>query len=105
MTLELMSNLGPKTTGIPGVVLWVSVDDGGFPRLWVVLSASFSPEHLKTAVIVTSTSPPEVRGELPPEVAEQVARFVDKNREALLRYWNAEIGTREMLDLLETQTT
>ena len=77
------------------------MDDGGAPRLWVVLGISLSPENLKTAVIVSLTSPPEVRGELPPEVAEQVARFVDKNREALLRYWNAEIGTREMLDALE----
>jgi hypothetical protein len=35
---------------------------------------------------------------VPPRIAEQAKRFIELNREVLLRYWKAEISTREMLD-------
>jgi hypothetical protein len=39
-----------------------------------------------------------IKGEyVPAELADQVRRFIDLNREALLAYWNGEIGTREFM--------
>jgi hypothetical protein len=84
------SNLGPKTTGIPGAVLWVSIGDAGAPRLWVVTDDS--------AVVVRLTKPPEALGSLPPTVAADVLPWIDRNRAVLLAYWRCEIDTKELVD-------
>ena len=104
--LFAMSCLRSASTGVPGTILWVSVgepttsEDLG-PRLWVVLGDSLSPEHLENAVIVRLTSPREGLGPLSPDIAGHVVRFIEMNTAILLRYWNAEISTREMLDRME----
>jgi hypothetical protein len=39
-----------------------------------------------------------IKGEhIPSELADQVKRFIDLNREALLAYWDGRIATREFL--------
>jgi hypothetical protein len=39
-----------------------------------------------------------IKGEhIPSELADQVKRFIDLNREALLAYWDGQIATREFL--------
>jgi hypothetical protein len=35
---------------------------------------------------------------VPPRLVEQATRFIERNRDVLLRYWDAKISTREMLD-------
>jgi hypothetical protein len=35
---------------------------------------------------------------VPPHIVEQATRFIERNRDVLLRYWDAKISTREMLD-------
>jgi hypothetical protein len=104
----LMSNLSSKTTGIDGAVIWVAAGEFGGagskhgPRIEVVLGDTLACEGLRDAVAVTLTEPPEVLGDLPGKVREQVVKFVDKNRDVLLRHWNGELSTVEMLDLLES---
>jgi len=94
------------TTGVAGTIIWVScgeptdTEDLG-PRLWVVVGSTLGPEGLADCASVRLSNPPEVLGELPPAVAGQAMKFVDKHRDALVRHWNGEIATREMLDDLE----
>jgi hypothetical protein len=107
IALEVLSVLRSATTGVQGAVVWIAA--GEFrdaerhlgPRLLVVLGDSIRAEGLKYAVTVLLTSPPDVTGNLAPEIAGHVESFVAKNRDVLHRHWRGEIATRETLDLLE----
>jgi hypothetical protein len=102
--LEAMSNLPPKDTGVAGVVICVS--SGEFagtesqhgPRVKVMPGTKVTREGLEDAVSVTITTPPRVIGTLPGKVRKEVVEFVNVNREILLRYWNNDASTREMLE-------
>ena len=104
----LMSHFGPQTTGIDGIVICVFA--GEFerpghmvgPRLLVALGNKLTTESLNDAVTVFLTDPPDVVGELPDRVKKEVVEFVNKNRDAVLGYWNCELDTKDMLDLLES---
>lgn len=101
-----LSNMRGTTTGIEGVVIWVSAGEFGGaepphgPRLKVVLGDDISTERLQDAVSVLLTTPPRVLGELPRRTARQLVRFVNENRDILLRHWKGELDTREMFRLL-----
>ena len=105
--LEVLSVLRSTETGVHGAVIWVAA--GEFepsnvplgPRLLLVFGDEIRSEKLPSAVTIRLTSPPDILGVLPPEIAGQVERFVAKNRDTLLRHWRGEIDTRETLDLLE----
>lgn len=58
-------------------------------------------QGLKDTVSVRLTSPPEVLGNLPGKTTQEVVKFVNKNRDALLRYWNEELDRRELFDLIQ----
>ena len=104
--LWLMSNLGPKQSGVEGAVVWVSAGEFACDhaargrRLLVVLGESLAPELLTDAVEIPLTGGPEATGDLPEWVARQVVAFVVRNRDVLLRHWNCELSSDEMLDLL-----
>jgi hypothetical protein len=38
---------------------------------------------------------------VPPHIVEQAKRFIETNREVLLLYWEAKIGTKEMINRLK----
>ncbi len=105
---EAMSNLRSRTTGVDGAIIWVSAGEFAGaelqhgPRIKVVLGEKITGEGLADAVSVTLGVPPKVLGELPGKVAKRVVAFINKNRDVLLRHWNGEIDTKEMLDLLES---
>lgn len=104
---EAMSNLRPKTTGVEGVVLWVSAGEfAGHdivhgPRLKVRLGEKITTEGLDAAISVTVSKSPKVLGKLPGKVKSQVTRFVKENHDVLLEYWNGDLDTKEMLDSLK----
>jgi hypothetical protein len=106
--LFLMSNLRSTETGVEGTVVWVSAGEFADaelqrgPRLMVVLGDVLAAKGLKDGVSVRLTNPPEVLGKLPGRVTQQVLKFVDRNRDVLLRHWIGEIDTGEMLELLES---
>ena len=107
LNMFLFSNLGPSTTGIEGVVLWVSAGEFDFtskdgPRIKVVLGDKLTSEGLQDAVSVKLSTLPLVLGELPGKVRRQVLAFVSLNLDTLLDYWNNEISTCELLDRLES---
>ena len=108
--LFLMSNLRSTHTGVQGAVIWVSAGEFADaacpygPRLMVVLGDAITTNGLKDAVSVRLTNPPEVLGELPGKIKQQVVKFVVRNRDVLLRHWHGEIDTKEMLDLVGSWT-
>lgn len=68
----------------------------------MVVGDDIRADRLKDAVAVLFTDPPKVMGVLPGEVEQRVVRFVETNLAVLLGYWNGEMSTREMLELLCT---
>jgi hypothetical protein len=101
-----MSNLRPSTTGVVGAVIWISAgefagaDAQHGPRIKVVLGEKITTEGLKDAVSVRLTSPPQVLGTLPGNVKRQVVKFINRNRNVLLRHWRGEIDAKEVIDQL-----
>ena len=102
----LLSTLGPEDTGIDGVVVWFFAGEPSHsdahlgPRILIALGAKLTLDSLADPVGVTITSPPRVLGTLPGEVVAQVLGFVEKNQRPLLRYWQAEMATSDVLELL-----
>ena len=105
--LEAMSNLLPEDTGVDGAVIWISagefhgVDAQHGPRVKVVLENKITTEGLRDSVSVRITDPPVVLGSLPGNIRKQVIRFIERNRDVLLRHWNGELGAKETLNLLK----
>lgn len=105
--LEAMSNLLPEDTGVDGAVIWISagefhgVDAQHGPRVKVVLGNKITTEGLRESVSVRITDPPVVLGSLPGNIRKQVIRFIERNRDVLLRHWNGELGAKETLNLLK----
>jgi hypothetical protein len=105
--LEAMSNLRPRTTGVDGVIIWISAGEFSGaeaqhgPRIKVVLGDKAIIEGLNDAVSVRLTDPPVVLGTLPGKVKKQIIKFIEKNRESLLQHWRGELDSKETLDFLE----
>src|SRR5687767_13033607 len=102
----LSSTLRSEDTGVDGVVIWFFAGESSRneaqhgPRVQVALGQKFTLDGLADSVSVTMTSPPDVLGTLPAEVAAQVVAFVDRNRDALLQHWRGEIDTRDAIERL-----
>jgi hypothetical protein len=52
-------------------------------------------------VEVRLSSPPEVLGTLPTQLARQVVQFVERNRALLLGHWKFENSSSDLYELLE----
>lgn len=105
--VEALSNLRANHTGADGAVIWISAgefaagDPQHGPRILIVLGDQLTAESLRNAVSVTLTYPPSVLGTLPGTIQTQVERFVELNRDTLIRRWAGEIGSAEAISLLE----
>jgi hypothetical protein len=103
----LSSTLRSEDSGVDGTVIWFFAAEPSHaeaqhgPRIQVALGDRLTLEGLATSVGVTITSPPRVLGTLPPDVVKQVVEFVDKNRDALFTYWQGEMATSDVMDLIE----
>jgi hypothetical protein len=101
----LFTSLDPASTGVDGAI-WCSA--GEFmrppsphgPRLFIVPGEWRPRQGLERAVEVRLANPAEVLGPLPPKVARQVVRFVEKNREMLLSHWKLENSSIDVFELL-----
>jgi hypothetical protein len=106
LRLEVLSVLRSAETGVRGAVIWIAAgefDNAGRhlgPRLLLVRGDEIRSDRLTDALPVLLASRRDILGVLPPGVAGEVESFVAKNRDALLRHWNGETDTREMLDSL-----
>ena len=101
--IEAMSNLRSKTTGVVGVVIWISAGEFSGsdlqhgPRIKVVLGDKINKEGLKNAVSVTIAASPKVIGVLPARIKKEVLAFINNNRDTLLAHWNGELDASEAI--------
>jgi hypothetical protein len=99
---EDLSSLRKDRTGIDNTI-WVSPKMGSHaPRIKIAIDP---PDALtpggKTATM-TIHEPHTVTGQaVPTHVIRQAETFIDRNRDALLRFWNGEIDTGQMLEQLQ----
>ena len=99
--LFLMSNLSPRMTGLPFVV-WISPRGGA--RHDVRVKVSLGPKATP-GEFITVTVRPEVEvieGALPPGTMRQLRRWIELNREVLVKFWEGEIEYTE--DVLRALT-
>ena len=98
-----MANLYSTETGLNGLVVWVS--GGGDklqhgPRVKVVRGNKFRPELSST---VPLTGVPRLIGntEMTQDEFAQLVKWINKNRKTILKYWNDEISTKQMVDMIK----
>ena len=102
-----MSNLRPETTGIEGVVVWISTGTSEGkklphgPRVKVTLGATASTGRGSASVTIEAR-PKVVTGKLPPNARKDVVRWIVLNKAALIQYWNDEIDTTRVIALLKS---
>jgi hypothetical protein len=99
---EDLSSLRKDRTGVNNTI-WVSPKMGSHaPRIKIAIDP---PDALtpggKTATMTIHDV--VVTGEaVPTHVIRQAEAFINRNRDVLLRFWNGEIDTAEMLDQIQT---
>jgi hypothetical protein len=97
-----LSSLRKDRTGVDNTI-WVSPRMGSHaPRIKIAIDP---PDALtpggKTATMTIHDV--VVTGEaVPTHVIRQAEAFINRNRDVLLRFWNGEIDTAEMLDQIQT---
>jgi hypothetical protein len=96
----LMSNLPPRFTGLPFMV-WIS--PRGYARHDVRVKVSRSHKVKKGEFVTVSVHPQVVvlRGELRRGELELLRKWIELNREVLVRFWDGDIpDTLEVLEQL-----
>jgi hypothetical protein len=93
-----MANLFPEDTGLP-VTVWVSPRGNArrAARIKVCRVGGNRMGPSNAAVVAIVPEPRLIEGKLPGRYLEPVTQWVALNAEALLRYWNGEIGTGGLL--------
>jgi hypothetical protein len=104
--VEGMANFRPKSTGVDGVVIWISPGESSGkalqhgPRIKVTLGEKTTLDALAKAVSVRISDPPEFLGKLPGKTKQEITRFIERNRDAIMRHWAGEIDAKELADQL-----
>ena len=99
----LMSNLAPSFTGLPFMV-WIG--QKGYQKHDCRVRVSMGPK-VKPGDLVTITVRPEVReipsaGILPPEEMRALTRWIELNRDVLVKFWEGDIEyTNDVLEQLK----
>lgn len=100
-----MASLQKDSTGVDNTI-FVSTEAGAGPGVRIKIAIdppdSFNAESKTASMAIHDFS---IFGAyVPPHIVEQAKRFIEINREVLLLYWEAEIGTKEMIDRLKVPT-
>jgi hypothetical protein len=96
-----MASLRTQRTGVENTIF---VSPRGrarhAPRIKIAIDPpkSFDPTARTASMAIHDYA---VDGELPASVARQARQFIERNRDALLLYWRAEIDTDELLERLQ----
>jgi hypothetical protein len=102
-----ISNLSPKSTGLPFVV-WISVRSGMFlameSRPEHDVHVHVSPKAKATLSEMTAVAVrPDVRiisGRIDADGFALLKRWIELNRDTLVSYWEGEFDTQDALELL-----
>jgi hypothetical protein len=96
----LMSNLSPKSTRLPFVV-WISPKGGARHDIRVKVSRSYKTKPGELIVVSVRPKVEVLRGELRPSELRLLKKWIDLNRETLVKFWDGEIEyTEDALALL-----
>ncbi len=94
-----MANLFSKHTGLPFVV-WISYKGGAQHDVRVKVSPG--PKTLPSEMASVAVRP-EIRvmqGELSPGDLALLSRWIEINRDTLLKYWDGDIDTKDAIDAI-----
>ena len=97
-----MSNLFPEDTGLP-VTVWVSPRGRArhAARIKVCRIPGNKMVPSNTVVVGIEPEPRLIEGRLPGRYLDPVVQWIELNREALLAYWDGEIGTGALIHRLQ----
>ena len=100
--LQDMASLEKESTGVDNTI-FVSTKGHArhAPRIKIAVDP---PDSLNAAAKTASMAIHDfsiIGAYLPPHIVEQAKRFIELNRELLLDYWEAKIGTKEMINRLK----
>jgi hypothetical protein len=96
------ANLFPVTTGLP-MTVWVSPRGNARHdvRIKVHMTHGTQMNPANTAVVVVRPSPRLLAGRLSPEDERAVFRWVSLNADALVAYWDGQVDTIQLGNLLK----
>ena len=98
-----MANLFPKHTGLPFVV-WISYRGGAQHDVRVKVSPGPKAIPSELASVAIRPVVRVVEGEITPNDLALLAKWIELNRDVLLKYWEGEIDTKDALDALRPVT-
>ncbi len=95
-----MANLLPKHTGLPFVV-WISYRGGSQRDVRVKVSPG--PRALPSEMISVAIRPNVriVEGEMSASDFGALAKWIELNRDVLVKYWDGEIDTNDAIDAIQ----
>lgn len=94
-----MANLFPKHTGLPFVV-WISYRGGAQHDVRVKVSPG--PKALSSGMASVAIRPAVriVEGHMSGSDLELLTRWIELNRDVLVKYWDGEFDTKDALDAI-----
>jgi len=101
--LSEMANLFPRTTGLP-MTVWVSPRGNARHdvRIKVNLTHGNQMSVANTAVVGVRPAPRLIAGQLSPDDELAVFRWISLNASALVAYWEGQIDTVQLGQILQT---
>jgi hypothetical protein len=101
-----MANLFPRTTGLP-MTIWVSPRGNSRHDVRVKVNMTYGNQMnpTDTAVVGVRPSPHIIAGRLSPNDEKAVFEWVSLNTVALLAYWEGEIDTVQLGNVLKSLAT
>ena len=98
----LMSNIRPKTTGLP-MVVWLQHGEGVRHEVRVKVSSTPGDRisHDNLAVVSVRPEPRLLHGELSNHDFEAVARWIKLNQDAIFRHWEGLTDSAELFSELK----
>ncbi len=100
---EEESNLRQKDTGLP-VIVWVSAGKNlpHMPRIKIQNNKNIKIDNKNLIPITIENKPKNIENyDIDSDIFKKVSKWIVLNKEVLLQYWNFEIGTREMVNLIK----
>ena len=95
-----MANLFPKHTGLPFVV-WISYRGGARHDIRVKVSPGPKALPLEMASIAIRPEIRVVEGSLSGGDLALLSKWIETNRDVLLRYWEGEIDTKDAIEAIQ----
>ena len=97
-----MSNLYPRTTGLP-MTVWVGPRGNARHDVRVKVNMTHGNQMSidNTAVVGVRPSPHLIAGRLSPDDERAVSDWITLNAEAIVAYWNGDIDTLELAQTLK----